>query len=33
MLVKGVDQAIKDICLEIEMRYDVKFLEIGTDPN
>ena len=31
MLVKGVDQAIKDICLEIEKRYDVKFLEIGTD--
>ena len=26
-----VDEVIKDICLEIEKRYQVKFLEIGTD--
>lgn len=26
-----VDEAIKEICLEIEKRYEIKFLEIGTD--
>ena len=26
-----VDEALKDICLEIEKRYEIKFLEIGTD--
>ena len=26
-----VDGALKDICLDIERRYQVKFLEIGTD--
>ena len=26
-----VDRVLKDICLEIEKRYQVKFLEIGTD--
>lgn len=26
-----VDGVIKDTCLEIEKRYDIKFLEIGTD--
>ena len=26
-----VDTVLKDICLEIENRYQVKFLEIGTD--
>ncbi len=26
-----VDSVLKDICLEIEKRYQVKFLEIGTD--
>lgn len=26
-----VDKALKEVCLEIEKRYDVKFLEIGTD--
>jgi len=31
VLVSGVDNAVKDICLEIEKRYDIKFLEIGTD--
>ena len=28
---KGVDRAIAEICLEIEKRYDIKFIEIGTD--
>jgi len=28
---KAVDITIKEICLEIEKRYDVHFLEIGTD--
>ena len=27
----AVDQALKAVCLEIEARYQVKFLEIGTD--
>jgi len=26
-----VDEALKEICLDIEKRYQVKFLEIGTD--
>ena len=26
-----VDNILKDICLEIEKRYDIRFLEIGTD--
>lgn len=26
-----IDNAIKDICLEIEKRYEMHFLEIGTD--
>ena len=26
-----VDKVIKEVCLEIEKRYEVKFLEIGTD--
>ena len=26
-----VDEVLKDTCLEIEKRYEVKFLEIGTD--
>ena len=28
---KAVDQTLKDVCLEIEKRYEVHFLEIGTD--
>lgn len=28
---EGVDRAITDICLEIEKRYEIRFLEIGTD--
>ena len=27
----NVDKVLKEICLEIERRYEVKFLEIGTD--
>jgi putative transposase len=30
---KEVDMTLKDVCLEIEKRYDVHFLEIGTDKN
>jgi putative transposase len=26
-----VDEVLRDICLEIEKRYQIKFLEIGTD--
>ena len=26
-----VDNVVKNICLEIEKRYEIKFLEIGTD--
>ena len=28
---EGVDRALSDVCLEIENRYEIKFLEIGTD--
>ena len=28
---KDVDRILKETCLEIEKRYEVKFLEIGTD--
>ncbi len=31
VLDEGVDQELRAICLEIEKRYEVKFLEIGTD--
>jgi REP element-mobilizing transposase RayT len=30
---KEVDKTLKDTCLEIEKRYDLHFLEIGTDNN
>ena len=26
-----VDQSLKDICLEISKRYEIEFIEIGTD--
>ena len=26
-----VDEELRDVCLEIEKRYEIKFLEIGTD--
>lgn len=28
---KNVDKTLKEVCLEIEKRYELKFLEIGTD--
>ena len=28
---KAVDNTLKEICLEMEKRYDIHFLEIGTD--
>jgi hypothetical protein len=31
MIDEHVDEVLKEICLEIENRYQVKFLEIGTD--
>ncbi len=33
VLTLEVDQNIKNICLEISNRYEVYFLEIGTDKN
>ncbi len=27
----AVDEELRDICLDIEQRYEIKFLEIGTD--
>jgi len=31
VLERAVDQALRDICLEIAKRYEVVFLELGTD--
>lgn len=31
VITEGVDKTIKETCLEIAKRYDVHFLEIGTD--
>ena len=31
MFDEAVDEELKNICLEIEKRYQIKFLEIGTD--
>ena len=28
---KSVDMALKEVCLDIEKRYQIKFIEIGTD--
>ena len=28
---ESVDEELKQVCLEIELRYELKFLEIGTD--
>ena len=27
----GIDEELKNICMEIELRYEIEFLEIGTD--
>ena len=31
VFTKEVDQVLVSVCLEIEKRYDIRFLEIGTD--
>ena len=31
MIDEHVDQLIRDVCLEIAKRYEIHFLEIGTD--
>ena len=28
---EAIDQALKDVCLEISKRYEIEFIEIGTD--
>ena len=33
MFDKEIEVELKDVCLEIEKRYEVKFLEIGVDKN
>ncbi|WP_373233479.1 IS200/IS605 family transposase [Cohnella sp.] len=30
---KAVDETLKEVCLEISKRYEIEFLEIGTDKN
>ena len=30
---ESVDQTLKNVCLELSKRYDIHFLEIGTDKN
>ncbi len=31
VISKAVDQTLKDICIEISKRYEIAFIEIGTD--
>ncbi|MEG0836955.1 MAG: IS200/IS605 family transposase [Akkermansia sp.] len=31
VFLDGVDEGIKDVCLDVEKRYEIRFLEIGTD--
>jgi len=33
VISKEVDHTLKEICMEIEKRYEIHFLEIGTDKN
>jgi len=33
VITEGVDQKLREICLEIEMRYEIKFMEIGVEPD
>lgn len=33
IITDEVDNVLKEICMEIEMRYDIRFLEIGADKN
>lgn len=30
---RHVDEVLKDVCLEIAKRYQIEFIEIGTDPD
>ena len=32
-LTETVERAIKDVCLEIQKRYEIRFIEIGADEN
>jgi REP element-mobilizing transposase RayT len=31
VITERVDKKLKEICLEIEKRYEIRFLEIGTE--
>ena len=31
VITEQVDKKLKEVCLEIEKRYEIKFLEIGTE--
>ena len=31
LITEAIEKKLKEICLEIEERYEIKFLEIGTD--
>ena len=31
VFTEAIDQSLKDICLEISKRYEIEFIEIGTD--
>ncbi len=31
MTFRGVDKALKDVCVEIQKRYDIHFVKIGAD--
>jgi REP element-mobilizing transposase RayT len=31
VFIKELDEALKNICIEIEKRYEIRFLEIGTE--
>lgn len=33
IFTKEIEESLKEICLEIEERYEIKFIEIGTDKN
>ena len=29
--IEGIDKTLKEICLEMELRYEIRFIEIGVD--
>jgi len=33
VLIESVDRVLREVCLGIEDRFQIKFLEIGTDEN